>query len=152
MINERKIIAMTKLAIYEKNMAEADKKTDGYFLHDYIYKQNMWTRIFVLIGLLIVIMFRWLHKLLIVGVDLFAFDYQKELLDIGIYVVVVLVAYSIIGMIQSTIEYKASQNRIKAYLQLLSELERRDAQTGRDTKEALDTDYGSSIVYTRDND
>lgn len=164
-IDKEKIVLLTRLAIYDKYMSESDKKINNYFLHDYIYKKNFATRAFAFIGSLIIVFFYLLHKVFVMGADIFELDYRQELIDIAIFVVVVLVLYTIIGSFKSAMEYKASQNRIKAYIEVLKKAtadeeeqkaERPARRTRKDSKEdsLLEEHDGyneSDIVYTGNN-
>ena len=123
MIDPQKMITMTKLAIYDKEGAENDLDIDRFFRHDFIYRRNMWIRLYVIIGCLIVIGFRILHMLAIDQIDLFTLDFREELINAALFILIFQVGYSIIGTIQFTMEYERSQKRMKAYFALMDELE-----------------------------
>lgn len=151
MVDREKIIIMTKLAIYDKNNGPQDRKINEYFRSDYIYRSNMWTRLCAAIGCFIVILFYWLHKVFIDGVDIFTLDFQKTGTDIAFIVAAVLLFYTLIGTVKVTVEYAASQRRLKKYNKLLNQLEQIDKNASQDTEEASDLYYGADSTFKRDN-
>jgi len=122
LLDPQKVITMTKLAIYDKEGAEEDLNIDRFFRHDYIYRQNMWIRLYLLIGCLVVIGLRVLHMLAVDQADLFALDFRAELIKAAVFILIVLVGYTIIGTIQYTVVYERSQRRMREYFALLDEL------------------------------
>ena len=151
MIEKEKIVLLTRLAVYDKHMSESDKKINNYFLHDYIYAKNIWTRFYAFIGSVIVVFFYLLYRILIEQTDVFAMDYRKEITDVAIFIIAVLVLYTLIGSLQAAVSYRASQKRIRAYLDVLNKTgEEKNARRipGERTYERR---YGQNIVYTGDN-
>ena len=128
MQDPRQIITMTKLAIYDKENADEDINIDRFFRHDYIYRQNMWLRLYVLVGCLIVIGFRVLHMLAVEQINLFELDLRAQLIKATMFILVVEGIYSLIGTIRHTILYERSQKRMKKYFALVTELEALRAQ------------------------
>jgi len=123
MYDSRKVILMTKLALCDKENTAEDIHTDNFFRHDYIYRQNMWLRLFVLIGSFVLIAFRILHMLAIEKIDLFKLDFQAELINAGIFILVLQILYTVIGTILYTIAYERAQKRMQQYFALMDELE-----------------------------
>ena len=151
MIDKEKIVLLTRLAIYDKHMSESDKKINNYFLHDYIYARNLRTRFFAFIGSMIIILFYMMHRIIIEEIDIFALDYQKELTDIVIFIVIILVFYTIISSIQAAVTYKTSQKRIKAYLEVLKKAGMEKDTQERASEEAYKRQHGRDIIYTGSN-
>ena len=149
MADREKIVLLTRLALYDKYMSDSDKKTNGYFLHDYIYSKNIRTRFFAFFGALILILFNLIYRIFVEKTDIFMLDYKKELTDIVVFVVIVLVVYTAIGSLKAAVAYRASQKRIKAYLEVLK---RTGEQTGAPRRAAVgrayERRYGRDIVYT----
>ena len=123
MINEGKIIIMTKLAIYDKRYGEMDEKANSFFRHDYIYWKNFWNRFFALLGCLIIIMFYAFNRIVVNAEDLFEIDYRAEGIRILIFVAAVMFVCSIISSLKSTREYSAAQKRMDKQLKLIEKLE-----------------------------
>ena len=123
MHNPEKIIIMAKLALYDKNAGKDDWKDNVYFRQDYIYSNNMKTRLFAFLGCLIIAAFYFLHMAAFQDVDIFSIDYQAEAITLIILFAVVLVFYTVIGTILYTARYVQLQRRIDKYFKLLDELD-----------------------------
>ncbi|MCL2855875.1 MAG: hypothetical protein FWE21_09740 [Defluviitaleaceae bacterium] len=117
-----KIRLMAQMALYDKKGFQKDAEANEYFRHDFIYKKNMSMRFYVGIGILILVVFYALRMLAVDQVDIFALDFQAELMRIIIFAVVVMLIYSFIGTILFTREFLLSQKRVKAYFALMREL------------------------------
>ncbi len=126
MIDKDKIIKMTKLAIYDKNIGEKDKKKMTYFCNDYVYRQNVGVRFGAFVGCMIVILFYVMHKIVIENADIITgIDYNAELIGISMFVIIVLVVYSVIGTIVHTADFQKANKRIKKYLKTIDELDKK---------------------------
>ncbi len=128
MSDKRKIILMTKLAIYDKKLGDSDRKLAKYFRHDYIYRKNMWTRFFVGIATVIIIGLYWAYKIFIDGTDIFGIDYEAAIFKSVVFALVVIVFYSIIGTIIATIEYQQAKLRLQRYFKVLNHLDKLRSQ------------------------
>ena len=127
MVNQNKIITMTKLAIYYKHDGYSDRQTNDYFRHDYIYKKNLGTRLAVGFGGIIILGFYWLQHFLEGDVNIFGFDITDYLLESILFILAIVLVYTVIGTIQGTREYYLVQKRIKNYEMLTRELEKYEA-------------------------
>ena len=123
MVNEKKIIVMTKLALYDKHEATADRAASEYFRHDYIYKKNLGTRISVGIGGILLLLIYWLRVIFIDGADILEMDVRQHLTDSILFLVALLVLYSLIGTIQGTRQYYLLHKRLDRYSKLTKQLE-----------------------------
>jgi len=123
MVDKEKVIVMTNLAIYDKNYGDSDRKANTFFRHDYVYWKNFWARLYALLGSLILVGFYIIHRLVIIGEDLFEIDYRAEGVRILIFIVAVMVVVSGISSLKATREYSAIQKRINEYLKLSEKLE-----------------------------
>jgi len=124
MVNELKIITMTRLALYDKHEGPADRVANDYFRHDYIYRNNLGTRLAVGIGGLIVLAVYWLQALLVNEVDIFEFNIQEHVTDSVFFLLAILAVYSLIGSIQGTRQYYLVQKRLAQYQAMVRQLER----------------------------
>jgi len=123
-INKEKIILMTRLAVYDKHSAAKDKRINDYFLHDYIYKSNMYTRIAVITGALILVSLNILYRVLNESADIFDLDYTQELKKIGLFILAAALFYTVIGSLKAAREYYKCQKRIKEYTDCMEKLEK----------------------------
>lgn len=121
--NKKKIAIMAKMAVYDKNGFEKDAKSNQYFRHDFIYKKNMSMRFFVGVGCLFLAGFYVLHLFAFREADIFTIDYFSMFARLIVAALVIMVAYSFIGMIVYTREYEISRRRIRRYFALMDELE-----------------------------
>ena len=129
MVNQLKIITMTRLALYDKHEGVADRIANDYFRHDYIYRNNLGTRLAVGLGSIIVLMVYWLHAFLIYEMDLFEINFRQYGTDSLMFIVAVLAVYSLIGTIQGTRQYYLVQKRLAQYQALVRQLERLEERT-----------------------
>ena len=117
-----KIKIMTKIAAYQKNEARRDNHINAYFLHDYIYKCNMQTRICVFFGCLNIAAINALYRFFYLGDDPFSLNYSQELKKIAFYIIPVLIAYTVLGTIKASAEYMSCQKRLAGQRDLIDKL------------------------------
>ncbi|MCL1884124.1 MAG: hypothetical protein FWF81_10290 [Defluviitaleaceae bacterium] len=123
MVNQQKIIAMTKLALYDKHEGATDRAANDYFRHDYIYRKNMGTRLSVGLGGVIILVLYWLRIIIVDGIDIFEMDIRYYAQDTVFFIVALVAIYSLIGTIQGTREYYLVQKRLQRYQGMLRFLE-----------------------------
>lgn len=124
------IILMTRLAKYDKHHRENDAKILQYYRHDYIYKQNMKTRISVLLGMAILLGIYAVVGITNDSIDMGeilsgAFNFKILLFKLLFYGVIVLLLYTFVSTVQSTHTYQQAQQRMFFYLQTMDLLEER---------------------------
>jgi hypothetical protein len=149
MYSERKILLMTKLALYDKRYGEQDKRGNDYFRHDFIYKKNMWTRMCAFLGTLFILAVYWANKLLVEKVDLLEIDFRKEGVNAGIFVLAVLAFYTVIGTISAARQYGKMQERLKTYSKMLTALDRMRPEARRKPEEESNLYYEGDFADTR---
>lgn len=138
MVNRQKIITMTKLALYDKHEGAADRATNEYFRHDYIYRKNLGTRISVGIGGTVVLALYWLRIVFVEGIDVFEFDIQHHATDSILFIIAILAVYSVIGTIQGTREYYLVQKRLQQYQGMLRFLENTEVKKNAAEEDKLE--------------
>ncbi len=121
-INKKAVMLMTKLALHNKNFGKIDEQADAYYRWDFIYKRNSSTRWSVFVGLIIVLFFRYLYILAVKNVDIFHMNFKQEFIFSAIFVVAVLLLYTLIGSVQGYRLYTQSQVRIDEYNERLLQL------------------------------
>jgi len=124
LIDQDKIILMTKLAVYEKKYIKEDRRRNGYYLEDYIYVKNFKTRLSVTLAF---ISFAALDTMKKVSENLI-FPTSLEGF-VGIYIkpyimswIIVLIGYTILSTIIYEKRYALSQKGLKRYNLLLKKL------------------------------
>ena len=126
MIDKNRIRLMSKMALYDKKGIEEDIKTTQFFRHDFIYKENMKMRFYLGLGCVIVAFLYVIHRMAVEGIDILTFDFQVELIRFVVFVLMVMVLYSIIGTIIFTRKFQKAQKRAKAYFSLMEQLDNED--------------------------
>ena len=122
-MDKDKIILMTNMAVYDKRHGDSDRASFSYFRRDYIYRKNMWTRLFVAMGALMLLGIYWLHQLFIVGIDLQALDIQQSVTDSVLFLIAIMAFYTMVGTLQGTHQYYKIQKRMENYLNMTKKLE-----------------------------
>lgn len=151
MINKDKIIIMTKLAVYDKNYGESDKRYENYFVEDYVYRRNAGVRFSVLLGTFIILIFYYLLRFAGDNVDVLTLDYRQEVMNIAVFVIIMLFVYTVISSITATVDYHLSERRRRKYFSMIQKLNNLSAR--KEQEEGEDSDnYGTDIIYTRDTD
>ena len=115
---------MAKFAIYDKRYGMRDKKINQFFLNDYIYYKNAWTRFFVFIGCMVALFFYWLHKIVIDQIDIFAIDYRLALVQNLTFVGAVMFLYTLVSTKKAASSYRDAMRRQNNYFMLLNKLDK----------------------------
>jgi len=150
MVNEQKIVTMTQLALYDKHEGPQDRAANDYFRHDYIYRNNLGTRLAVGIGGIIILAVYWLQALIVNDIDIFAMDIQAYVTDSVMFLLAILAVYSLIGSIQGTRQYYLVQKRLSQYQALVRQLERMEERSQRAYDDEIDDMPGPrDIAATR---
>ena len=131
MANQLKIITMTRLALYDKHEGLQDRAANNYFRHDFIYKNNLGTRLAVGLGGIIILGIYWIHSFLFNELDIFEMDIQQHVVESLFFILAILAVYSLIGTIQGTRRYYLVQKRLAQYQALVRQLERFEERTHR---------------------
>jgi len=128
MIQKGKIIAMSKLAAYEKSRGRADRRVTSFFRTDYIYRKNFMSRLCAFLGCVILLIFYLLNKVAVDQADLTALDYRSLIFKAVVFAIVVMFAYTLITSIRSMREYDAASSRQERYYANLYRLNETDAK------------------------
>lgn len=125
LVDQHKIILMTKLAIYEKKYFHEDKRRDSYYLEDYIFMNNFKVRFNITIMIILLAGLDILKKM---G-DYFIFP-ESVMSFFKLYVspylipwIIMIVLYTLISTIIYARRYALSQQRLAYYNRLLKQLD-----------------------------
>lgn len=121
-MNKKKIRIMTALAVYDKGAGRRDKKADGYYKMDYIYKRNAGTRLGVFFGALTLYFFRVMNLVLENNLESLLMDLKTEIFGFAIFTGILLLAYTALGTFVTAREYNGASRRLKNYYALLDRL------------------------------
>jgi len=123
MVNKDKIILMAKMAVQDKRHGDSDRKVFSYYRRDYIYRKNMWTRLYVGIGAGFLLVFYWLYQIFVYGVNLQELDIRQSVTDSVLFLLAMMALYTLIGTIQGTHQYYRVQKRMGRYMAMMKRLE-----------------------------
>lgn len=126
-MDRRRIIIMSKLAVYDKNYGEKDKQVNKYFRTDYVCHKNMQTRFYVALGCLIIGAIYGVRFFLLEGNSPFVFDYQAELINLAIFTIIMMAVYTAISTKIYLSEFNRSQYRLNNYLELIKHLDSKES-------------------------
>lgn len=118
-----KIIMMSKLSIYNKNLDRKKSKVTDFYLTDYVYLRNLKARIFALLGCAIIISIYIVNKISSEEFDIQKFNYFLELKKLGILVFFIVMFCTTINTVISFKKYKKIDEKNKKYFNLISKLE-----------------------------
>ncbi|MGL6173488.1 MAG: hypothetical protein ACRC1P_02620 [Cellulosilyticaceae bacterium] len=127
MIDQNKIILMSKVAVCEKRISRKDKEiTTNYYPEDYIFIKNFKTRVIVLIIIGMMVAGQLLYKIeqgLNIPITIRGWI-EEYILPYGILVVIVLTLYSILSTFVYKLEYRKAKNKVQRYEKAVEELKR----------------------------
>jgi magnesium-transporting ATPase (P-type) len=149
---EKSIILMAKLASYEKEHGEKDRKMAEFFRHDYVYRRNVATRFFTLLGSFIVALFYFMRRIIIERLDILDLtgEVVNDLIKTAIFIVLMQVAYTLIGFWAHAREYNAAQGRINEYFENIDTLSRmKEMNEAKNTKSKADARGRAGEVAAR---
>ncbi len=122
MLNEEKVILMTRLASYEADEGKQNMAIGKYFRSDYIRMQTIKSVIYATLAYVVMVGLVVLMDLETFMGDIYQMDliqYAKELL---IWYVGFVVVYGVISFIVYTIRYRRARKHLKVYFNNLKKL------------------------------
>ncbi len=122
MINEERVILMTKLASYEENEGKRAAKISKYFRGDYVsvHLLKSWICITVVYALLVGLYI--LYDLEAFMGNMYKMDYVAFAKEIVMWYVIILVAYLLMIYVSYTYRYVKARKSLKRYSQNLKKL------------------------------
>ena len=132
LIDQNKIILMTKLEMYNKKYGNEDRKRCKYFLEDYIYIKNFKTRVcftLVVLFFLVVGATKIFTQIILIPESLEQFMSTY----INPYILPWLIGIVVYTLVSSWVyskKYRASQKRLRQYRKILKELD--DYESGKE--------------------
>ncbi|MDF2877117.1 MAG: hypothetical protein K0S30_213 [Clostridia bacterium] len=142
LVDQDKIILMTKLAVYEKRYIKEDERRNSYYLEDYVYINNFRTRFSVTLAVIVVAMVNiigTINQNLIFPTSLMHF--------IEVYInpyllpwILVVIGYTMLSAIIYGKRYALSQKRLKGYNKLLKQLDAYEQQKANEERAEYETE------------
>ena len=122
MINEKKVILMTKLASYEEKQGQKIRKIHSYYRGDYVVVQIFKSFLAVTIAFAIVFGLYILYDFDVFMQDIYKIDLLSFAKNILTYYLITLGAYAVITLIISTIKYYQVRRSLNVYYKNLNKL------------------------------
>lgn len=124
MVDQNKIILMSKMARYEKRYMRQDKRMTDYFVEDYIYINNFITRAGISLITIFFIMLgavnTFLDEIIFpTSIESFIEIYIKDY--IGPWLIMMII-YTVISSIVFGVRHKKASKRMNEYKKLVKEL------------------------------
>ena len=124
MVDQEKIILMSKLATYEKRFMRRDKRITNYYVEDYIYINNFITRLGIS---LITLLFIGVGAFKIVITDIIFPQTISQFIDVYIkaYIgpwLIIIVIYTIISSLVYGVRHKNASKRMNTYKKMIKQL------------------------------
>ena len=122
MINEKKVILMTKLASYEEKQGQKIRKVHSYYRGDYVVVQIFKSFIAVTIAFAIIFGLYVLYDFDIFMQDIYKIDLLSFAKNVLTYYLVALGVYAFITLVISTIKYYQVRRSLNIYYKNLNKL------------------------------
>lgn len=129
MIDEKKVILMTKCAQYEQKKGREEIAVSKYFKKDYIHFNILKTLVSVFVSCILLFAIYLSCNSEKLFVDLNVLHYQKYLIGFGIFVIVLLLFYYIIAKILYNHRFEVARKNVTLYyrnLKMLKMLDEKD--------------------------
>lgn len=122
MINEEKIVLMTKLAAYEKGEGKKNMAVGKYFMGDYISLHMLRTVLSGTLAYLVAVGVYFLYNMEELLANLYSIDFAAMARNVITYYVVFLVVYGLVTYIFFTLHFIKAKKGIKRYYHNLKKL------------------------------
>ncbi len=110
-MNTRKIILMTQLALYERKYGKKDLEKSNFYKQDYIYLRSMWTRLFAVLGAVILIFIYCFLRIGSLGLEETVTFIKNNYKNFAYFIIFVFLVYTVIGKIIYSKEFNRSEKR-----------------------------------------
>lgn len=122
MLNEERVILMTRMASYENGEGKRNVKVGNYFRSDYIAVQVLKSIICGTVAFGIIFALYVLYDFEVFMQDLYKIDLLSFARDVLIWYAVSVVAYSLLTYVVCTFRYARAKNSLKRYYYNLKKL------------------------------
>lgn len=122
MLNEEKVILMTRLASYEADEGKRNIAIGKYFRSDYIRMQTIKSIIYATVAFAVLVGLVVLMDLEAFMGDIYQMDLIQYAKEILIWYVAFVAAYGVISFVVYTIRYRKARQHLKVYFNNLKKL------------------------------
>ena len=120
MINIRKTLLMTKLALYETGEGREDIRLSKYYKTDYVRLQILKTVLAVTIGYILILLMVGLYKSEYLIAEAVNLDYRAIGITVLVIYIILLTIYIVGTIIGYSIKYDLSRGKLTRYFRLLN--------------------------------
>lgn len=122
MLNEEKVILMTRLASYEADEGKQNMAVGKYFRSDYIRMQTIKSIVYATLAFVILAALVVLMDLETFMGDIYQMDLIQYAKEVLLWYVIFVVVYGVISFIVYTIRYRRARKHLKVYFNNLKKL------------------------------
>ena len=130
MINEERIIMMTRLALYEKKNGRKELKITKYFPGDYVALQNFWSFVCGTAAFLIMLAFWALYNIENIMMELFTMDIMLFARNILVSYIIFMAVYMLLCYGYHSYRYGKLKKNVNEYLRRIKALYKHYIQNG----------------------
>lgn len=122
MLNEERVILMTKLASYENGEGKKDKAVGNFFRSDYVGVQVLWSIVSAAISFVIVFALYILYDFETFMGDIYKMDLFVFAQNVLVWFLVVVLGYALISYVVYSVRYTKARKSQKNYYNNLKKL------------------------------
>lgn len=122
MLNEERVILMTKLASYEEGEGKKDKAVGNFFRSDYVGVQVLWSIVSAAISFVICFALYILYDLESFMGDIYKIDLFVFAQNVLVWFLVVVVGYALVSYVIYSVKYSRAKKNQKIYYNNLKKL------------------------------
>lgn len=122
MLNEERVILMTKLASYEKSEGKKDKAVGNFFRSDYVGVQVLWSIISAAVAFVICFALYILYDLEAFMGDIYKIDLFVFAQNVLVWFMATVLGYGLISYVVYSVKYAKAKRSQKIYYNNLKKL------------------------------
>ena len=122
MLNEDRVILMTKLASYEAREGKKDKAVGNFFRSDYVGVQMLWSIVSAAISFVIIFALYLLYDFETFMGNIYKMDLFVFAQNVLVWFLVVVVGYALISYVIFSVKYSKAKKSQKNYYNNLKKL------------------------------
>lgn len=122
MLNEERVILMTRMAAYEKGEGKQNVKIGNFFRSDYLSVELLKSVVCSTVAFLVVCGLYVLYDFEVFMQDLYKLDLLALGMNVLMYYVVTVVGYGLLVYIACSVRYAKARKSLKCYYQNLKKL------------------------------
>lgn len=122
MLNEQRVVLMTKLASYEANEGKKNMKIGSYFKSDYVAIEILKSLVYGTLAFVLGFGLYILYDFEVFMQDIYKMDLFTFIQNILVYYVITIVVYAVVSYFIYSYRYKRARKSLKRYYHNLKKL------------------------------